>query len=99
MDYKEMIEKAVVAEGHSVVSWEKDEDQPDRPAANLGRFTALDDDDETGIYSGTEGVVKASVVGAPEYGNERVAFYYYDDEMDGEMTGELKSFDIMDPIR
>lgn len=95
--YKQMIEEATQSQGFPVKSWEQDEDDATRPTANLGRFSASDDDDEAGIYGGTEGVVKASVVGAAEYNNERVAFYYYEEGMD-EMTGEIKDFDILEPI-
>lgn len=97
MDYGKMIERAVKSRGFSIKSWDQDEDYPERPAANLGRFRVLDDDEQRGFFSGTEGVISANVVGAAVYRNERVAFYYTEDGMD-EMTGEVNDFDIFEQI-
>lgn len=76
---RELIDAALTSHGLTVQSWDRDTDGNIR--ANLGRFRVLEDDDE-GLLSGTEGEVKASVVGAAEYGNRHVAFYFYEDDMD-----------------
>lgn len=83
MDHKEMIERACKAQGLDIKGWETDTDSgEDRPQADLGRVRVLEDDEEHGIFEGTEGVLKASVVGAAQHGNERVHFGYTEDDTD-----------------
>lgn len=47
--------------------------------AKLGRFKANFDNDQEGIYEDDEGELKALVVGAPQYRNQRVALYFTPD--------------------
>jgi hypothetical protein len=83
MDYKTMIQVACKAQGLDIKGWEQDEDYTEpRPQANLGRVRVALDDEENGLYEGTEGVLYASVVGGAEHNNERVAFHYMEDGTD-----------------
>ncbi len=42
-----------------------------------GKWHAVEDDDERGLYAdGDDGVLSACVVGAPEFGNERVSITF-----------------------
>ena len=70
---KEMILEDTTARGFTVESWL---DHPDNgtTAMFVGRFVAIEDDEDEGIYSGDEGELSACVVGAAQYGNERVSY-------------------------
>jgi hypothetical protein len=78
---KKMIEAGVIAQGLSVKEWR---DDPEEGIVGvIGRFRAIEDDDQEGIYVDDEGDLEASVVGAQQYNNERVAFVFKADGMDG----------------
>src|SRR4051812_43823111 len=42
----------------------------------------IEDDDDSGIFTGTEGILLIEKVGAAEYHNERTAFFYLEAGMD-----------------
>lgn len=96
MTDRERIEAAVAQQGFTVVSWGTDDDGA---YASLGQFevTAPDDEDR-GIYEGTTGELRASVVGAAEYNNQRVYFAFHEEGMDGgnevQTLGVLSSVDV-----
>jgi hypothetical protein len=96
--YKQMIEKWGATWGYRL-EWRSDDEDtdPPRPQASIGRFRALEDDDSEGILSDTEGVIVLSVVGGPQYNNERVALHFYEDGMD-EMTGEVADLDNFEEV-
>lgn len=96
--YKEMIQKWGSEWGYRL-TWRSDDVDydPPRPEASIGRFRALDDDDDAGIYGGTEGEIVLSVVGGPEHNNERVALHWIEDGMD-EAAGEVSSLDNFEEV-
>jgi hypothetical protein len=91
---KEMIEAAVTARGLAVKDWRDDPD--DGLTAVLGRFRVAVEDEREGLYDGDEGVLIASVVGARQYGNERIYFGWTPDGMDE--AGEVRDIMALDPI-
>lgn len=76
---KAMIENAVNGMSLTIQDWGEDEDGV---RAELGRWYALDDGPQEMFFSGDEGVLIASVVGAQKYGNERVYFGFMADGTD-----------------
>lgn len=71
---KKMIEDEVSREGLSVRSWR--EDPLDGLTAVLGQHEVTGDEEEDKglLYVGNRGTLEACVVGAQQYGNERVMF-------------------------
>lgn len=58
----------------AVETWRDGEDG--REAVLKGRWEVFLEDVERGLYEGDEGICVASVVGAPEHGNERVSITF-----------------------
>lgn len=59
-------------------------------------WEVVEDDENAGLFEGDEGEVRASVVGAPEYGNERVTFSLHtEDHTDGV---ECRPLDNVQPV-
>lgn len=56
------------------------------------RVTPLEDDEEHGIYTGTDGYLILEEVGGEEYGNLQVKAYYLEDEMDA--VNEISLYNI-----
>ena len=95
---RKMIEGWLTTWGFKAESWHNDADYEEpRPVANIGRFRVLEDDDDQGLYADTEGFVEVSVVGAPEYNNERVALHFTEDGMD-EPNGEIRDLDVLEAV-
>lgn len=69
--------------------WDADPDDGGRLRGWLGSAHVFDDDEDQGLYEGDEGEVYACVVGAHQYGNVHVAFYFMGEGMDGGMRCEL----------
>lgn len=81
MEDKQRIEEKCARIGLTVKEWR--DDPNDGITAVLGRFECNTDEfEDDGIYSGTVGVVEASVVGAAQYHNQRVWFGYKEDGTD-----------------
>lgn len=81
--HKQMIQDACDKQAVPIKSWGQDEDYAEpRPQAILGRASAITEDEDRGLYEGCEGELTASVVGAPEHGNERVYFGFMEDGSD-----------------
>lgn len=82
MTDRERIEKRCVSEGLRILDWR--DDPGDGLTASLGRFEVVTDEyDDDGLYSGDVGKLEASVVGAAQYGNQRVHFGFTPDDSDG----------------
>lgn len=79
--HRSMIEHAVKVQGLTIHSWSF-EDDDERDVAKLGRFALVEDDEDNGLIENDEGELSASVVGAREHNNERVAFHFKPDEFD-----------------
>jgi hypothetical protein len=96
--YKAMIEKWGTTWGFKI-DWKADDldYNPPRPVGSIGRFRVLDDDDEQGFYSGTEGEIFLGVVGGAEHNNERVALHFLEDGMD-EPNGEVSDLDNFEAV-
>lgn len=92
-----MIESHIQSTGYTVQEWRNDEDYSvPRAVAYIGRFEIIEDDEDNGLYSGDEGDLTATVVGAAEYQNERVAFSFTPDGYD---TGtDVPDLSLVDPI-
>lgn len=92
-DHKRLIEDACTKQGLTVQSWSQDPDYDEpRDQAELGLFAVIEDNDEAGIYEGDEGTLIACVVGAAEFGNERVAFVFTADGCDS--GSEVSPYDV-----
>lgn len=82
MDNKEMIEARCQREGLTIQAW--DEEHENGLTAKLGRYTVVTPDyEDDGLYEGDEGELEACVVGAVQYGNQRVSFSFIPDGCDG----------------
>lgn len=94
MTDKERIEQACQEQGFSIQSWDEKDD--DGITARLGPFNVLNNEDEDyGLFEGDEGVLSACVVGAAEYGNQRVAFIFIAEGCDE--GNEVHSLDVLEP--
>lgn len=91
---KQMIESAVAREGYTVEEWR--DDPGDGLTGVIGRFVVAVEDENEGLYEGDEGVLEVSVVGAPQYQNERVWFGFTADGTDG--GAEVKDVSTLDPV-
>lgn len=80
-EQKELIDRAVNREGYPVQSWTEDEDGV---RGQLGNFETIVDDEDIGLFEGDHGTVHAVVVGAKQYGNEHVAFYFVGEGVDND---------------
>lgn len=74
MSEREMIEAAVARHGFTVKSW--DPSHENGLTAMLGHFIVTEGDEDHGLYDGDTGTLDACVVGAAEYGNQRVSFSF-----------------------
>jgi hypothetical protein len=92
--HTQMIDDALKRAGYEARSWGLDEDD-DRVRADLGRFVALEDDEDEGIFEGDLGVLYASVVGAQRYGNERVWFGFMAEGTD--VAVDVRDLSILEP--
>lgn len=79
--YRTMIAAACQRMGLTIDGWVFDEDEK-RITARLGRWSAMEDDEDEGVFADDEGDLNAVVVGKKEYGNERVSFGFMPDGMD-----------------
>jgi hypothetical protein len=71
--YRAMIEAACKQHGYTIQAWQDDPEEG-RERAILGTAHVYEDDDEKGLYAEDDGQLSALVVGAAQYGNERVMF-------------------------
>lgn len=95
MEDKDLIAAAIDRQlGRPVAEWR--DDPENGITAVIGRYTVTEDDDEHGLYSGDEGELTACRVGAPEYGNVRVAFSFTTDGLDG--GNDVPDPSILDPV-
>lgn len=93
MTPRERIERRLNEEGFTAQDWK---DTDDGITAVLGSFIVIEDDEDEGLYSGDEGELTACVVGAPEYGNERVAFAF---KVEGFSEGvEVRDLQTIEPV-
>lgn len=67
-------------------------DSFDQMQAVIPGWQAMDDKEDIGLYQGDSGKLVISVVGAPQFGNERVAYYWQGDDF-GEPSGEVVPFE------
>jgi hypothetical protein len=94
MTDKERIEQAVEQAGFSVKSWNPDHENG--LTANIGKFTVMSNDEEDyGLYEGDEGTLYACVVGAEQYGNQRVSFSFITEGYDD--GNEVHDLSVLDP--
>lgn len=95
MNDRERIEQALELRGLTAQAW--DEEGEDGLTAIVGHYTCIEDDERSCSFAGDEGIVTACVVGAAQYGNQRVCFSFQADGNDGGMeVGSLDSFDPTD---
>jgi hypothetical protein len=94
MTDRERIEQALAREGLTADDWKDDPD--DGLTAVIGRYRCVDDDERSYAFSEDEGVMSASVVGAEQYHNQRVAFAFLADGTDAAM--EIAGFEYYEPI-
>lgn len=88
-----MIEQRCEREGLAIKSWETTDDGE---TAVLGRFVvATGEYDDDGLYEGDEGVLTACVVGAEQYGNQRVLFSFTADGYDG--GNDVRDLSALEP--
>lgn len=87
---KGMIEKKLETVGYHAEAWK---DTDDGPTAVLGRFKVIEENEDQGLYMDDEGEVTACVVGAPQYGNERVHFTFTPEGYDSGTEADLFSLD------
>lgn len=80
-DQKDLIEEVTFSYGFPIKAFEEDPDGD--YVANLGRFIALQDDEDQGLFEDDEGILYAQIVGAKKYNNEHVAFYFLADGFEG----------------
>lgn len=92
-DEKDMISRAVERHGYSVQEWREGEDGLE---GVLGQFRVIEEDEDTGLYDGDEGDLIASVVGAAEYGNQRVSFALLMEDYD--MANEVRDLTAVEPV-
>lgn len=88
---KQMIEESCRKWGTSIQGWDSNEDGDE--FADLGKAAAQEDGEFW--TAGETGQLIAQVVGAPEYHNERVAFYFIPEGMD---VGDEATPDTLDLI-
>jgi hypothetical protein len=74
-DARERIEAALSRENLTAGEWRQSE-LDGLEAVVEGEWGVIDDDEDRGLFAGDRGQLTACVVGAPEHGNERVAFYF-----------------------
>lgn len=79
--HEAMIERRCASFGFTIQGWYTDPDD-DRIAADLGQAQVIEDDENTGMYVGDQGKLTASVVGAEQYGNERVSFMFTNNDFE-----------------
>lgn len=81
--YKKIIEDSLKVYGYEPEGWVvDDEEERNRPKAIVGRFRITEDDEENGLFAGTEGVLSVSVVGGEQYNNLRAYWGFTEDGMD-----------------
>jgi hypothetical protein len=80
MTEQDMIARYAESHGFTVRGWRDDEENG--LTAELGRFRVIEDDEDRGLYVDDEGRLEACVVGAAEYGNQRVALSFTPDGYD-----------------
>lgn len=71
--HRRLIEERLRSDGLHPDEWRNDEDG--QIEAVLGKWRVTDEDEDKGLYEGEEGTLTASVVGAPEHGNEQVKYH------------------------
>jgi hypothetical protein len=94
MEDRERIEKACQEHGLTIREWKTGDDGGD--IAVLGRFEVIEDDEDAGLYSGDEGELSAEVVGAAQYGNQRVCFSFMAEGYDE--GNEVRDLYVLDPV-
>lgn len=73
--HKEMIEERLKSDGLTADEWRVgDSNRPEAVFKNT--WEAIEDLDHGMVSEGEEGTLHAGVVGAPEYGNERVVYQF-----------------------
>jgi hypothetical protein len=93
--HRQMIEEAIERQGLTAEAWRYDEDDQ-REQVTLGRWRIVEDDEDRGLYADDEGVLYATVVGAAQYSNERVALYL---QIDGTDVAEpIHQLDEVEPV-
>lgn len=61
------------------------------------RVRIVEEDEDRGFFEGDTGTLYISMVGAPEYGNERVCVSFWDYNFE-EPGAEIVDFDAIEPI-
>ena len=96
MEDRERITLALVREGITAKDWKDTEE--DGLVAVLGRFrVTTDDEEDRGFYDGDEGELTACVVGAAQYGNQRVTFSFTGDGFDVGLEVPGSVHDLLEP--
>lgn len=93
--HRQMIEQACKRHGLQHDGWRHDEDDR-RDVALLGRWVVAEEDENRSLWPGDEGELYATVVGAPQYGNEHAAFYFKPDEYD--VGEQVTPFEDVEPV-
>jgi uncharacterized cupin superfamily protein len=93
MTDREMIESVVASNGFTVERWDE-EHENGLTAIIAGTFTVLEDDEEHGLYEGSEGVLEVCVVGSEEHRNRRVAFSLLEEGYDS--SNEVSDLSLLE---
>lgn len=91
-NHRQLIEAQLASDGLVPAEWRTDEDGD--LEAVLGRWRVTDEDEDKGLYEGDEGTLTVSVVGAAEYNNEQVKYYFTPEGQTGGI--ECAPFDNVD---
>lgn len=93
--HRQMIERQLESHGLGHSGWRMDE-ADHREQALLGRWTVMEDYDDLGLCADDEGDLVATVVGATEYGNERVIYSFTADGCDS--GSEVRPYEEVEPV-
>lgn len=96
MDEKSMIERAVTRHGLTPDEWDE-ESENGLTARFNGEWIVLEEDEDRGLYDGDTGKLSACVVGAEEYGNQRVIFTFTPDSYEPDSGNEVVPFEDVEP--
>jgi hypothetical protein len=94
--HRAMIEEALKDAGYDHATWRTSETNGDRIEAVLGRFVVTVGDNDNAPYIDSEGEVSMTVVGAPEYRNERVMVAFIEDGYD---SPEEVDINAVEPVQ